>query len=369
MGNESISQAEIDALIRGELGGAPAVAPAGPSNLLTERVTAFVQGGAASGIALFGEPLGVGSLSTAQTSVILATSNLPGTSLALALTFTDGLTGKAALVLPEALAADMVGRASGGQPPLEWGAEAQGALAEIVSQLLGSGLTRLSGLVGRAVSIAPVSCSALSAGLPLSGEVIEARFGLHLGELHGTAVLLLDREAAGALEGKMAAPAAAVAPAPAVARAPEPVRTPEIEPAPAPAPRGAVPAPESYLAAALASAPAPSYVAPPVAMQRANFPELGGSGMSPQETRNIDLILDVSLQVTVELGRTRKQIREVLALGPGAVIELDKLAGEAIDVLVNGKLIAKGEVVVVDDNFGVRITDIISPAERAASLR
>ena len=73
--------------------------------------------------------------------------------------------------------------------------------------------------------------------------------------------------------------------------------------------------------------------------------------------------------MTVELGRTKKQIREVLALGPGSLLELDKLAGEAVDVLVNGKLIARGEVVVIDENFGVRITDIVSPAERAVTLR
>lgn len=85
-------------------------------------------------------------------------------------------------------------------------------------------------------------------------------------------------------------------------------------------------------------------------------------------TNPIDLILDVSLEVTVELGRARKPISEILQLGPGAVIELDKLAGEPVDVLVNGKLVAHGEVVVIDENFGVRITEILSPADRARSL-
>jgi flagellar motor switch protein FliN/FliY len=79
--------------------------------------------------------------------------------------------------------------------------------------------------------------------------------------------------------------------------------------------------------------------------------------------------MDVPLQVTVELGRTRKLIRDILELGPGSVVELDKLAGEPVDVLVNGKLIAKGEVVVIDENFGVRVTEIVSPIERASSLQ
>jgi flagellar motor switch protein FliN/FliY len=84
---------------------------------------------------------------------------------------------------------------------------------------------------------------------------------------------------------------------------------------------------------------------------------------------NIELLMDVSLRVTVELGRTAMSIREILDLGPGSVLELDKLAGEPVDILVNDKPIAKGEVVVVDENFGVRVTDIISPARRVASLR
>ena len=82
------------------------------------------------------------------------------------------------------------------------------------------------------------------------------------------------------------------------------------------------------------------------------------------ERKNISIIMDVPLEVTVELGRTKKYIREILEFGPGSIIELDKLAGEPVDILVNGKAIAKGEVVVIDENFGVRITDIIHPSKR-----
>lgn len=82
---------------------------------------------------------------------------------------------------------------------------------------------------------------------------------------------------------------------------------------------------------------------------------------------NIDLILDVQLRVTVELGRKLMSVRDILALGPGSVVELDKVAGEPVDVLVNDRLVATGEVVVADDNFGVRITDIVNPAKRLTS--
>ena len=86
-------------------------------------------------------------------------------------------------------------------------------------------------------------------------------------------------------------------------------------------------------------------------------------------TRNLDLLLDVPLEVTVEIGRTRLAIRDLLQLGQGSVVELAKLAGEPLDVLINGRPIARGEAVMVNDRFGVRLTDIISPSERIAGLR
>ena len=82
------------------------------------------------------------------------------------------------------------------------------------------------------------------------------------------------------------------------------------------------------------------------------------------DKKNINLIMDVPLQVTVELGRTEKLIKDILEFSPGSIIELDKLAGEPVDILVNGKTIAKGEVVVIDESFGVRVTDIIHPSKR-----
>ncbi|WP_246838594.1 flagellar motor switch protein FliN, partial [Leptospira stimsonii] len=93
------------------------------------------------------------------------------------------------------------------------------------------------------------------------------------------------------------------------------------------------------------------------------FPNLGtASGAS--STPNLNLLMDVQMSVTVELGRTKMYIKDILGLGEGSIIELDKLAGEPVDLLVNGKLIAKGEVVVIDENFGVRVTDIVSPTDR-----
>jgi len=90
---------------------------------------------------------------------------------------------------------------------------------------------------------------------------------------------------------------------------------------------------------------------------------------SGDSSRRLDMLLDVPLEVNVELGRTRMTIQDLLQLGPGSVIELDKVAGEALDILVNGRLVARGEAVVVNDKFGIRITDIVSPQERIQRLR
>lgn len=96
------------------------------------------------------------------------------------------------------------------------------------------------------------------------------------------------------------------------------------------------------------------------------FPRL--SGAAPDAHNDIDMILDIPVQLTVELGRTRIPIKHILQLAQGSVIELDALAGEPMDVLVNGCLIAQGEVVVVNDKFGIRLTDIVTPNERVRRL-
>ncbi len=97
--------------------------------------------------------------------------------------------------------------------------------------------------------------------------------------------------------------------------------------------------------------------------------KVGDNSLNKLKVQNLDFILDIPLKVTVELGRTKVYVKELLQLGQGSVVELDKLAGEPLEILVNDKLIAKGEVVVVNEKFGIRLTDIISPIERIESLR
>lgn len=114
------------------------------------------------------------------------------------------------------------------------------------------------------------------------------------------------------------------------------------------------------LMASAQAAPAPSPVA---------FEELQNDSQKPADTPELDVILDIPVYISMEVGRTSITIRNLLQLNQGSVIELDRIAGEPLDVLVNGTLIAHGEVVVVNEKFGIRMTDVISPAERIKKLR
>lgn len=118
----------------------------------------------------------------------------------------------------------------------------------------------------------------------------------------------------------------------------------------------------------------PQYIGNPinqknVQVEHAAFSDFKPNTLNQNEQRNLDMLLDIPLKVTVELGRTNRTIKDILELSAGSIVELDKLAGEPVDILVNQKLIAKGEVVVIDENFGVRLTDIISQSDRLIQLK
>lgn len=105
------------------------------------------------------------------------------------------------------------------------------------------------------------------------------------------------------------------------------------------------------------------------AIQSVQFSSFDNTELETSEPNNLNMLLDIPLQVTVELGRTKRMVKDILEISQGSIIELDKLAGEPVDILINNKLIAVGEVVVIDENFGVRVTDVLSTAERISKLR
>ncbi|MDR1639576.1 MAG: flagellar motor switch phosphatase FliY [Clostridiales bacterium] len=145
---------------------------------------------------------------------------------------------------------------------------------------------------------------------------------------------------------------------------PEPVK----EEAPMPPPKAVEPPqppmpPKPPVTAYAAAEPPQPPPRPDVSVQPAQF-QTFDLGQAMQQKENIGIIMDVPLEVSVELGRTRKKIKDILEFSPGVIVELDKLAGDPIDILVNGKFVAKGEVVVIDENFGIRITEIVSVEKR-----
>lgn len=281
------------------------------------------------------------------------------------------------------------------------------AVGEAMNQMMGTVATSLSTMFNKKIDISPPKVNLIDLGaedkitdLVNNDEpVVKTSFRMEVDGLIDSEImqiLPLDvaKEMVSFLMGGGAEAEAQEAPAPAPEPAPAPVAP---EPAPvaaAPAPAASAPQPAAPQYAAPPQPPQyaaptqqPQYTAPPMGAQPVYAPpayanNVVSSGVPVQNAQfapltnepvevnaaNISLIQDVPLQVTVELGRTKKSIREILEFSTGSIIELDKLAGEPVDIHVNGQLTAKGEVVVIDENFGVRITEIVSPMERVQSL-
>jgi flagellar motor switch protein FliN len=339
MHDDVITQAEIDALVRGMTSApSPAVPPYG-ARLLAER--------SAKALAeLIMAEVHEGPTETGLVEV--ANLAVPGGAGVIARV---GLTGgdRAYWLVPANLATAVVTQLYGGVQPSALDDSALAALGEGLNQMSRAVTGALAGAATpptEVVSLEALPAAALSEVYQgtAANTVWTLTFNLVVEGETGPVTLVLPPDL-GNLVASLQHPATA-----------NPRPAPEVKPA---VPAQGTPA----VAAALAAA---AVAEPPV--KAVQFPDLTPRA-SRDELRNIDLLLDVSLQVTVELGRTRRQIRDVLSLGPGSVLELDKLAGEQVDVLINGKLIAKGEVVVIDENYGVRITDIVSPTERVQVMR
>ncbi len=243
------------------------------------------------------------------------------------------------------------------------------ASQEGLSQVMGSALTSLSGLMSGLKLSAENSASSLedaSSWIPFASDAGD--MPIWVGRIELTVegvepfILSIALPLSNTLD-LVARVREAMAPEP-EASAPQP----KAPPAAAPQRPAAAPAssPQAEPASISMSLP-PRPQGPPVDARPVEFAQLGGTDYAGVPA-NIDLIVDIPVRITVELGRTRKTIGEVLALGPGSVVELNKMAGEPVDVLVNGKLIARGEVVVIDESFGIRVTEVVSRAERIRSM-
>ena len=279
--------------------------------------------------------------------------------------FTVGLDGSNILILKEhdvKVITDLMMGGDGTNTDVELGELHLSAISEAMNQMMGSAATSLSSMLNKKIDISPPVADLID----LTGNIdegaiddfltqpfVKISFKMEIGDLVDSEIMQLypvsfAREMCKSITETMTG-------------GNEPIQeaTPQPAPAPAPQPQASQTAPQPPPMMGQPVDMSAMYANQQVNVQPAQFQNFTGdmNGVFPKE--NIDLIMDVPLEVTVELGRTSKSIHDILDFAPGTIIELNKIAGEPIDVLVNGKYVAKGEVVVIEESFGVRITEII----------
>ncbi len=298
--------------------------------------------------------------------------------------YTVGLDGSNILVLKEndvKIITDLMMGGDGTNTSGELGELHLSAISEAMNQMMGSSATSLSSMLSKTIDISPPIADLIdlqesvdegSIDEFLEGEFVKISFRMEIGDLVDSEIMQLypvsfakDMCKAIAKNMEMDADEAQIGVADTAKKAPEP----------APAPANQQPAqPQTDMGMMNPQMMNPQMMNPqmmnpqmvnpmmyqqPVNVQPAQFSPFTGEFAAQFAKENIDLIMDVPLEVTVELGRTTKSISEILDFAPGTIIELNRIAGEPIDILVNGKYVAKGEVVVIEENFGVRITEIV----------
>ena len=283
--------------------------------------------------------------------------------------YTVGLDGSNILVLKEndvKIITDLMMGGDGTNTEGELGELHLSAISEAMNQMMGSSATSLSSMLNKMIDISPPIANVVDLKDNvneseidefLSGQFVKISFRMEIGDLVDSEIMQLYpiafakemcKGATSTMEAdtssiKEDAPTPAPAPAPAPTAAAQPQMNPNMMGQPMGQPMMGQP-----------------MMGQPVNVQPAQFTAFNGGAGGYYQPENIDLIMDVPLEVTVELGRTTKSISDILDFAPGKIIELNKIAGEPIDILVNGKNVAKGEVVVIEESFGIRITEIIS---------
>ncbi len=294
--------------------------------------------------------------------------------------YTQGLKGMNLFVIKQtdaAIIADLMLGGDGTSPNEEMSEIHLSAVQEAMNQMMGSAATSMSTVFNMKVDISPPSIDLMNIpedkgvdNIPESELIIKVAFTLKVGDLIDSEIMqILPFEFGKKIVGKLlngesheetAATAVEEPPVPAAPQQQAPPVMPTTQPSYA---EEVVQQPQ------MTQRQAPMKQKPQVPVQQAQFASFDAPQLNSSEAQNLDLLLDIPLNVTVELGRTKRSVQEIIEMSSGSIIELDKLAGEPVDILVNHRLIANGEVVVIDENFGVRITDILSPAERINNLR
>lgn len=298
--------------------------------------------------------------------------------------YTVGLDGSNILVLKEhdvKIITDLMMGGDGSNTDGELGELHLSAISEAMNQMMGSAATSMSSMLNKVIDISPPQADLIdlqqtldesSIDEFLAGEFVKISFRLEIGDLIDSNIMQLypisfAKEMCASvtqtMQEEVEATAGAMAesnPAP----QPTPQAAPEAAPQMAQPMMGAPMMGQPMMGQPMMGAPmmgdmSQMYAQQQVNVQPAQFQAFSGSVPVGYGPENIDLIMDVPLEVTVELGRTSKSIKEILDFTPGTIIELNRIAGEPIDVLVNGKYVAKGEVVIIEESYGIRITEIV----------
>ncbi|RIJ69255.1 flagellar motor switch phosphatase FliY [Rummeliibacillus sp. TYF005] len=306
----------------------------------------------------------------------------PHPYVAIQVEYTTGLMGTNLLVIKQAdaaIIADLMLGGDGQTPSEDLGEIHLSAVQEAMNQMMGSAATSMSTIFNKKVDISPptidlmnISQNEGTENIPSDELLVKVSFRLKIGNLIDSNIMqLLPLEFSKTLVHQLMNPEQEEVAVTATAVQEEPSVQQQVMPN---APQMQKPVQAEQVSTQ------PVYEQPvvnmqqrapqqPVNVQQAQFTSFENTSLKQSEARNLDMLLDIPLQVTVELGRTKRSVKEILELASGSIIELDKLAGEPVDILVNSRLIAKGEVVVIDENFGVRITDILSKADRLNNLK
>ncbi|GEL06666.1 flagellar motor switch phosphatase FliY [Salisediminibacterium halotolerans] len=313
----------------------------------------------------------------------------PKPHVAVSVEYTSGFEGLNLLVIKTsdaAIIADLMMGNDGTAPPAELGEMELSAVQEAMNQMMGSASTSMSTVFNKKVDITPPNINMMDLkenpeGITLPDDEIMVNISFHLkvGQLIDSKIMQLltvdfakdmVAELMNPAESETASPAAEAETAP---KETEQQQTPEPKGEPQ---RSEEPVMSAQSGEDQASAGKNQQISSrqhregrEADVQPAAFSNFDGPSLSQNEQKNLDMLMDIPLEVTVELGRTKRSIKDILEMAQGSIVELDKLAGEPVDVLVNQRLIAKGEVVVIDENFGVRVTDIVSRKERLNNLR
>ncbi len=375
MSDGSLSQDEIDALLQGtdtiemdtSAGSGPSPMSEAERNALQEMLRGITESQGSNLSILTGKTVTIGDPSVKVRAVSEILGGQPEDVVDVRVDLTDGLQGEHSYIVPASIAGTIAGLMMGQQGG-ELDEASLSAVAEAVSQITGTAATAIGNRVGRVVKTAPPDLRRTrrqQARVPQGDVCVTVEYPISIEGFPATTLteifsLSLASEILSLAGGSEAAqPAAAFGAA-----------APAGRPAARGAARSSQPAPDAGFQQTFGQAfggPAQGPAMAPPNVQPIQFANLQGAPASGEQG-NIGLLMDVYMEMTVELGRTRKRIKDILGIGEGTIIELDKLAGEPVDILVNHKLIAKGEVVVIDENFGVRVTEIVSQMDRMNEL-